>query len=204
MAARSLDSTSVRLEAEADIPTRYGALRTVVFRHGGDPGEHVAIVCGDVMRDDVLVRIHSECLTSEVLGSLKCDCAAQLDAALIAIARAGCGVVVYLRQEGRGVGLANKIRAYALQSLGADTVDANRALGLPDDARRYDAAAELLRTLGVRSVRLLTNNPEKVAGLRALGVDVRARVPQVVAVHPLGAAYMRAKRDRMGHLLPND
>ena len=133
------------LLAEAMVPTRHGLFRFVVFRHAEDPTkEHVAIVSGDVTGDDVLVRVHSECMTGEVFGSLKCDCAAQLEHALDAIGQAGRGVVIYLRQEGRSIGLANKIRAYALQAGGADTVDANRALGLPDDARRYDAAAAIL------------------------------------------------------------
>ncbi len=148
------------------------------------------------------MRVHSECLTSEVFGSLKCDCAAQLERALSRIAAEGRGVCVYLRQEGRGIGLANKIRAYALQGRGLDTVDANRALRLPDDARRYDAAADLLELLGVRSVRLLTNNPEKVSALTALGVRVVERLSHVVPSHPLSKAYLETKRTRMQHALP--
>jgi GTP cyclohydrolase II len=194
----------VIIEAEAQVPTKHGEFRFVVFRHVDDlTREHVALVYGDVAGDDVLARVHSECMTSEVFGSLKCDCAAQLDRALQVIARRGRGVVLYLRQEGRGIGLANKLRAYALQAQGADTVDANRALGLPDDARRYDAAAAMLDHLGVRSVSLLTNNPAKEDGLRALGVDVRRRVPLVVAAHRLSHAYLAAKRARMSHVLPH-
>lgn len=182
---------------KATLPTRHGDFETYVF-----PGEHVALVFGDVTgREDTLVRVHSECMTSEVFGSLKCDCAEQLDTALERIAAEGRGVVVYLRQEGRGIGLANKIRAYALQARGADTVDANRALGLPDDARRYDAAAAVLRLLGVRSVRLLTNNPAKIDALLELGIPVRAREPIVVRAHPLCEPYLRSKRTRMAHLL---
>jgi GTP cyclohydrolase II len=189
--------------AEAPLPTRHGEFRTIVFRHAHDPHkEHVALVKGDVRGDEVLARIHSECLTGEVLGSLKCDCAPQLDRALSLIATAGRGVVVYLRQEGRGIGLANKVRAYALQARGLDTVDANLALHLPEDARRYDAAAALLRQLGVKSVRLLTNNPEKVRALAALGVPVRERVAHVVASHPLAHSYLETKRLRMQHELP--
>jgi GTP cyclohydrolase II len=201
----AISSAPARLyvEAETVVPTKHGPLRFIVFRHHStDDKEHVAVVAGDVSSDDVLVRVHSECLTGEVLGSLKCDCAAQLEAALGAIAREERGVVIYLRQEGRGVGLGNKLRAYALQARGADTVDANRLLGLPDDARSYDAAADILVQLGVRSVRVMTNNPQKVEALRSLGVEVRSRVPHVVDAHPLSAEYLRAKRDRMGHELP--
>ena len=184
--------------AKATIPTRHGEFDTYVFE-----GEHVALVFGDVRgRDDTLVRIHSECLTSEVFGSLKCDCKDQLEAAMAAVARAGAGAVLYLRQEGRGIGLANKIRAYALQSDGHDTVDANRLLGLPDDARRYDVAWDMLDHLGVASVRLLTNNPAKVRGLAALGVRVNGRVPVVVAANKHSARYLEAKRLRMEHDLP--
>jgi GTP cyclohydrolase II len=184
--------------AKATIPTRHGEFDTYVFE-----GEHVALVFGDVDgREDTLVRIHSECLTSEVFGSLKCDCKDQLEAAMAAVARAGAGAVLYLRQEGRGIGLANKIRAYALQSDGHDTVDANRLLGLPDDARRYDVARDMLVHLGVSSVRLLTNNPAKVRGLAALGVRVNGRVPVVVAANKHSARYLEAKRLRMEHDLP--
>lgn len=191
-------SSPLVLEAEATVPTRHGAMRLIVFRWGQER-DHVAIVSGDPAGEDILVRVHSECMTSEVFGSLKCDCAQQLDCAMAAIAAEGCGVVVYLRQEGRGIGLANKIRAYALQERGADTVDANRALGLPDDARRYDAAAGLLEALGVRSVRLLTNNPAKVRALTALGVTVCSRVPIRVRAHALAQDYLRTKAARMHH-----
>lgn len=191
------------VEAEANLPTRHGVFRCIVFRHAEDPTkEHVAIVSGDVSGDDTLLRIHSECLTSEVFGSLKCDCADQLDLALGRIAEAGRGIVLYLRQEGRSIGLTNKIRAYALQAQGADTVDANRALNLPDDARRYDAATDMLFWLGVRSVRLMTNNPAKIDALRALGVVVRERVPVVVQAQPFSRAYLATKRTRMQHVLP--
>jgi GTP cyclohydrolase II len=184
--------------AAATIPTRHGAFDTQVFSD-----EHVALVRGEIAgAQRVLVRVHSECMTSEVFGSLKCDCREQLDAAMAAIARSGAGAVLYLRQEGRGIGLANKIRAYALQSRGHDTVDANRMLGLPDDARRYDAARDMLAHLGVRSVLLMTNNPAKVDALRALGVDVVGRVPVVVRATPHSRGYLEAKRVRMAHDLP--
>jgi GTP cyclohydrolase II len=195
--------------AKATIPTRHGEFETHVFRSstGAEPAsvpaEHVALVLGELQgQRDVLVRVHSECLTSEVFGSLKCDCKEQLDSALAAVARAGAGAVLYLRQEGRGIGLANKIRAYALQSRGHDTVDANRLLGLPDDARRYDVARDMLAHLGVASVRLMTNNPAKVASLRSLGVRVVGRIPVVVPPNPHSARYLEAKRIRMEHDLP--
>ena len=191
------------VEAEATLPTRHGVFRCIVFRHSEDlTKEHVALVIGEVSGHDTLLRIHSECLTSEVFGSLKCDCAEQLDLALKRVGEAGRGVVLYLRQEGRSIGLVNKIRAYALQAEGADTVDANRALNLPDDARRYDAATEMLFWLGVRSVRVMTNNPAKIEALRALGVVVRERVPVVVEAQPFSRTYLATKRARMRHVLP--
>jgi GTP cyclohydrolase II len=202
--------------AKATLPTRHGNFETHVFRGarvaeqgegGGLSPEHVALVFGDVAslqgRSDVLVRVHSECMTSEVFGSLKCDCKEQLDAAMAAVARAGSGAILYLRQEGRGIGLANKIRAYALQSHGHDTVDANRLLGLPDDARSYEVARDMLSHFGVSSVRLLTNNPTKVSALRKLGVQVVGRIPIVVAANPHSSRYLEAKRLRMEHDLPD-
>ena len=155
---------------------------------------------GDVRGDDVLTRLHSECLTGDVFGSLRCDCGAQLDAAMAAIAAEGRGVVLYLRgHEGRGVGLLSKLQAYELQDAGADTVDANTELGLPVDAREYSAGAQMLADLGVRSVRLLTNNPAKVTGLAAGGVDITGRVPLAPAVTPDNLRYLMTKRDRLGH-----
>jgi GTP cyclohydrolase II len=193
------------VEAQSPLPTRYGRFNVYVFHGADEPGiEHVAIVSGDVEgAHDVPVRMHSECLTSEIIGSLKCDCREQLETALGRIGRTGRGVVLYLRQEGRGIGLANKIRAYALQARGADTVDANRALGLPDDTRRYEAAAAMLQHLGVRSVRLLTNNPAKVDALRALGVPVLGREPVLIAPNPHSRAYLETKGLRMNHALPH-
>jgi GTP cyclohydrolase II/3,4-dihydroxy 2-butanone 4-phosphate synthase/GTP cyclohydrolase II len=149
----------------------------------------------------VPVRVHSECLTSEVLGSLKCDCRAQLERAMDFIAQQGCGAVIYLRQEGRGIGLGNKIKAYALQQKGRDTYDANRELGFPDDLRHYDVAAEMLRSLGVRSVDLITNNPLKIAGLVEHGVPVRRRIPSQTEHNPHNVDYLRTKRERSGHLI---
>jgi GTP cyclohydrolase II len=194
--------------ASAELPTRFGLFKTHVFRTT-EPGdgacvkEHVALVFGDIQgRTELPVRIHSECMTSEVFGSLKCDCKEQLDAALAEVARRGAGAVLYLRQEGRGIGLANKIRAYHLQSQGADTVDANRLLGLPDDAREYHAAAHMLEHFDVKSVLLMTNNPAKVEALSGLGVEVRGRIPIVVAANPFSRHYLETKRARMAHVLP--
>jgi len=199
--ARKLDPT-VFLYAEAEIPTDYGSFRVLVFHERGTPHEHVAIVKGDVAgKSDVLCRVHSECFTGEVLHSLKCDCREQLDFALKKISAEGCGMVLYLRQEGRGIGLGNKIRAYALQAKGADTVDANRLLGFGDDLRRYDVAAAMLSDLGVRSVALMTNNPSKVKLLRADGVVVSSRVPVRVQLNEFSRAYVDTKRARMGHLV---
>jgi GTP cyclohydrolase II len=199
--------------AKATLPTRHGNFETHVFRGtAGQEGEgtlsleHVALVYGDVAalrgRSDALVRVHSECMTSEVFGSLKCDCKEQLEAAMAAVARAGSGAILYLRQEGRGIGLANKIRAYALQSHGHDTVDANRLLGLPDDARSYEVARDMLSHFGVSGVRLLTNNPAKVTALRKLGVHVVGRVSIIVAPNQHSSRYLEAKRLRMEHDLP--
>jgi GTP cyclohydrolase II len=205
-------TTPAECLAEATIPTRHGEFHTYVFQRASQKGapdesslaeQHVALVRGDVRgAEDVLVRLHSECITSEVFGSLKCDCKEQLDAAMGAVATAGLGAILYLRQEGRGIGLANKIRAYALQAAGHDTVDANRLLGLPDDARQYDVARDMLQHLGIRSVRLLTNNPAKMHALRRLGVRVVGRLPIVVAPNQHSASYLEAKRLRMHHDLP--
>jgi len=202
--------------AEADLPTAYGPFRLYVYRRvngassaatGSEAGldgapveEHMAIVRGDISRgSSVLCRVHSECWTSEVIGSLKCDCREQLDSALEKIAAEGAGVVVYLRQEGRGIGLGNKIRAYDLQNRGADTVEANLRLGFEADARSYDMAAQILEDLGVKSVRLLTNNPLKIAGLEAAGVKVVDRLSHWVGENQHNASYLAVKRRKMGH-----
>ena len=196
----------VRRYAEATMPTVHGGLRLVIYRTalGATPGlpgpdEHMAIVAGDPAGDDVLARVHSECWTGETLGSLRCDCREQLDQALAAIHESGRGVVVYLRQEGRGIGLGNKIRAYALQNQGADTVEANQRLGFAPDLRSYELAAAILDDLGVRSVALLTNNPDKVEGLEAAGVQVRRRVPHWVGLHEHNRDYLEVKRRKLRH-----
>ncbi|MBJ96045.1 MAG: GTP cyclohydrolase II [Rickettsiales bacterium] len=188
--------------SETLLPTRTGNFRVRAYRDPQDGSEPVAIILGDLEgARDLAVRVHDECFTSEVLGSLKCDCREQLEFALETIKRRGKGAGIYLRQEGRGIGLANKIAAYALQEEGHDTVDANRALGLPDDQRRYDAASTILEDLGVESIELLTNNPRKVDELRALGVHITKRLSVLVPANPHSADYLRAKAERMGHLL---
>jgi 3,4-dihydroxy 2-butanone 4-phosphate synthase/GTP cyclohydrolase II len=193
---------SVAVVAEAPIP-RAGVTATVRVYRSSQGQEHVAVIIGDPRGDRVLVRVHSECFTGDVLGSERCDCGPQLSYALDLIGRHGSGVVIYLRgHEGRGIGLAAKLRAYVLQDEGFDTVDANIELGLPVDARAYDDAAAILKHLGVLGVVLLTNNPEKVAGLEAGGIKVNGRRPLIVAGAPASQPYLETKRHRMGHLLP--
>jgi 3,4-dihydroxy 2-butanone 4-phosphate synthase/GTP cyclohydrolase II len=188
--------------AEARIPTAHGEFRAVGYR-GTDGREHVALVHGSLGDgEDLLVRVHSECLTGDVFGSLRCDCGPQLDSALAAVAAEGRGIVLYVRgHEGRGIGLLHKLQAYQLQDLGADTVDANLHLGLPADARDYGTGAEILADLGVRSMRLLTNNPDKRAGLEGYGLRITGRVPLPTHAHPENLRYLLTKRDRMGHEL---
>lgn len=193
-------AADVRIVARTALPTRWGTFTTLAFRYGDDPHDHLALVAGEVegADDDVLVRIHSECLTGEVLGSLKCDCGDQLEGALELIAAAGRGVLVYLRgHEGRGIGLAEKLRAYELQESGLDTVDANLALGHPVDARDFRPAAAVLRLLGVRRVALLTNNGDK-AGVLPPGMLGRV-VPMPTVANPHNEGYLRTKRERLGH-----
>jgi GTP cyclohydrolase II len=189
--------------SEAEVPTEYGTFRVVVYRDARDPSiEHCAVVRGDVQgARELLVRVHSECFTGEVLHSLKCDCREQLDTALRMIAARDRGAVLYLRQEGRGIGLGNKIRAYALQEQGEDTVDANLKLGFEADGRRYHVASAMLSDLGVESVAVLTNNPAKVDALRADGVVVTRRVPMDVEPNQHNRGYLDTKRERMGHII---
>jgi 3,4-dihydroxy 2-butanone 4-phosphate synthase/GTP cyclohydrolase II len=194
--------------AQARIPTRHGDFTAYGYDSLLDGIEHIALVRGDVATpqgdgEDVLVRVHSECLTGDVFGSLRCDCGPQLDAALAAVAEEGRGVVLYVRgHEGRGIGLLHKLQAYQLQESGADTVDANLALGLPADARDYGTGAQILCDLGIRSMRLLTNNPDKRAGLEGYGLRITGRVPLPVRADPENLRYLTTKRDRMGHDLP--
>jgi 3,4-dihydroxy 2-butanone 4-phosphate synthase/GTP cyclohydrolase II len=189
--------------AEARLPTEHGLFRAVGFQSLIDGSELVGLVHGDLGDgEDVLVRLHSECLTGDVFGSLRCDCGPQLHVAMDRVAAEGRGVVLYVRgHEGRGIGLMHKLRAYELQDQGRDTVDANLDLGLPADARDYGAAAQVLTDLGIRSLRLLTNNPDKRAGLEAYGLRVIGRESMAVRPHPENVRYLRTKRDRMGHLL---
>ncbi len=191
----------VRRVVETRLPNAHGDWRALGYQNSLDGTEHVALIYGDLGDGErILVRVHSECLTGDVLGSLRCDCGAQLDAAMAAIAAEGRGIVLYLRgHEGRGIGLLSKLRAYHLQDSGADTVDANLELGLPADAREYSTGAQMLADIGVRSVRLLTNNPAKVSGLSGFGVEVAGRVPLPVAPTPQNLRYLIAKRDRLGH-----
>jgi GTP cyclohydrolase II len=192
----------VKQLARAALPTRFGEFEIRVFDVEDTPGEAVALIHGSLERDPPpLVRLHSECITGDVLGSLRCDCGEQLNASLALIAQEDAGVLLYLRQEGRGIGLANKIRAYALQDGGLDTVDANLALGLPVDRREYVSAAAILRHLGLQQVRLLTNNPLKHSALEQYGVQVVERVPLIMPPNPVNHDYLRTKADRMGHLL---
>ena len=185
--------------AAARLPTRFGEFRILAFPGETTNREHIALALGD-MAGEVVVRIHSECLTGDVFHSDRCDCGEQLDLAMERIAEAGCGIIIYLRQEGRGIGLGNKIRAYELQEHGIDTVDANRLLGFQDDLRCYDVAAEILGLLGVASVELITNNPLKVDGLRRAGFPVSGRIPIVAGVNSTNHHYLETKRVRMGHL----
>jgi GTP cyclohydrolase II len=186
----------------ARIPTHYGTFQLMLFTGDYDNKEHLAFVMGDVGgRENVLLRVHSECFTGDVFGSLRCDCGEQLDRALQMIAHAKRGVVLYLRQEGRGIGLPDKLRAYNLQDQGYDTVEANLKLGHQADERDYTMAALMIRDLGIRSINLITNNPKKISELRGLGISVRNRTPIEVTAGPENLAYLRTKVKRMNHLL---
>jgi 3,4-dihydroxy 2-butanone 4-phosphate synthase/GTP cyclohydrolase II len=204
VAWRRRTEKQVERVAEAKIPTRHGDFRAVGFQSVLDRTDHVALVRGDIGDgENVLVRVHSECLTGDVFGSRRCDCGPQLDAALQAVAEEGRGVVLYMRgHEGRGIGLMHKLQAYQLQDGGSDTVDANLELGLPADARDYGIGAQILGDLGIHTMRLLSNNPAKRAGLEGYGLEIVGRVPLPVHATPENLRYLRTKRDRMGHDLP--
>jgi GTP cyclohydrolase II len=192
----------IEFVATSRLPTTFGEFKITVFQDPQTGEEHVAISKGldTAPTDPVLVRIHSECLTGDAFASLKCDCGPQLQATLKLINEVGQGVVLYLRQEGRGIGLTNKIRAYALQDQGHDTVDANLMLNLPADARRYDMCIIMLDHLKVKQVKLVTNNPSKIAALEELGIEVVDRVPLTVGLNPFNAEYLKTKHERMAHM----
>ncbi len=200
-----LGQLAVRRVAEADLPTRYGHFRIAAYDNDVSPDTHVAVIKGDITEnggsEPVLVRMHSECLTGDVFGSRRCDCGSQLASALTSIEREGRGVLVYMRQEGRGIGLANKIKAYALQDQGLDTVEANRRLGFKADLRDYGVGAQILLDLGVRRMRLLTNNPRKIIGLEGYGLHVAERIPLEVGCLPENHDYLLAKQEKLGHML---
>ena len=192
----------VSIAAETKLPTKFGDFRIIVFKNEVDHKEHLMIVKGDVRgKSDVLMRIHSECLTGDVFGSHRCDCGEQLENALRSIEEQGEGIVIYMRQEGRGIGLTNKIKAYTLQDQGYDTVEANVKLGFPPDMREYSLAAQMLRELDVKSVKLLTNNPEKKEDLERWGITVTKRVPIVIKANSINAKYLNTKKEKMRHML---
>ena len=188
--------------ADTKLPTKYGEFRAVGYINILNGEHHVALVKGDIGNgEDILCRVHSECLTGDAFGSLKCDCGQQLAAAMTAIEKEGRGILLYMRQEGRGIGLINKLRAYELQDGGMDTLDANIALGFPGDMREYYIGAQILRDLGCKTLRLLTNNPDKVYGLSGFGLEIKERIPIQVSATEYDRKYLKTKRDRMGHLL---
>ncbi len=195
----------VRRVAEAKFPTRYGQFTAIAYKSDIDPDEHLALVMGDVSTDEpVLVRVHSECLTGDVFGSLRCDCGEQVGLAMKSINEEGCGVFLYMRQEGRGIGFHNKIRAYALQDNGMDTVEANISLGFEPDLRDYGIGAQILADLGLHKIRLLTNNPKKVVGLEGYGLKVVETVPIIACPNPYNRRYLETKKEKMGHILDLD
>jgi len=195
----------VRKVAESILPTSYGGMFSIaLYENDVDDFQHIALCKGDITGDDpVLVRVHSECFTGDVLGSMRCDCGDQLHQAMKMVETEGKGVILYMRQEGRGIGLANKLKAYCLQDHGRDTVEANVELGFKDDLRDYGVGAQILVDLGLKKIRLITNNPKKIKGLKGYGIDVVERVPIEIPPKQENVRYLRTKRDKLGHLLTN-
>jgi 3,4-dihydroxy 2-butanone 4-phosphate synthase/GTP cyclohydrolase II len=202
VAYRLQHESLVRPVADASLPTRFGDFRVIAFENNVDGLEHLALVKGDINGDHpVLVRVHSECLTGDVFGSQRCDCGSQLDRAMEAIGNHGSGIILYLRQEGRGIGLVNKLKAYAMQECGKDTVEANEALGFKADLRDYGIGAQMLRILGARDIRLMTNNPKKIIGLEGYGLNIVERVSIEIPALSSNIRYLQTKREKLGHLL---
>ncbi|HEY5671462.1 MAG TPA: GTP cyclohydrolase II [Anaerolineales bacterium] len=200
-----LDHICVKIAAIADLPSRFGKFHAVAFYNNRDDKEHAAFVHGDICNaENVPVRVHSECLTGDAIGSLRCDCRDQLEIALTTIGQMENGILLYMRQEGRGIGLTNKLRAYGLQDQGYDTVEANLALGFKDDERDYSVAAHMLHSLKVKSIQLMTNNPRKINELAAYGINIAGRIPLIIPPNPYNQFYLETKAEKSGHLLdPN-